>query len=378
MKILMAATIRRALAAVVAMALAVAAGVLGGGFGSARPAQAATADHWGYAYSNALAPAVWTTMDTTRQWGSWKGAHPADWASVIRTAPGRYRVRMPWLASSKRGAVHLTAVSTAPRWCTGINWFSSGADRFIDLQCAGPGGVPADTLFTVLFTTSSGILPAGQGSHAYLHYSGAILDTYNSAGGVNSVTPTGPPGEYLVRLPLVGAAGVFAGNVQVTATQTSGQPYRCKVMDRWSINGTDLLIPIGCFEPVASTPANSGFVISYHRERSVTGEVAPPNRYGYIWHHPGAAPQTNYNGLLGVGANSVAPVLVGRYQLRVPTAGIAETHLQLTGYGDRPGYCTIVGWSHSSASELQARISCFDAAGAYADQSFFATATSRV
>lgn len=375
MRNLLAAATRRAFSVVLAVTLALAAGVLGG-FGPARPAQAATADLWGFAYSDTLAPAAWTTMDTTRQWGSWKAAHPGDWASAIRTAPGRYRVRMPWLASPARGAVHLTAVSSEPRWCTAANWFSSGPDRFIDLQCAGPGGTPVDTLFTVLFTASSGVLPAGQGSHAYVHHQGGIASTYNSAGGVNTVAQTGV-GEYLVRLPLVGAAGALAGNVQVTATQTSGYPFRCKVLDRWSLNGTDLLIPIGCFEPTASAPANSGFVVSYHRQRSVTGELAPPSRFGYTWHHPVPAPQTNFNSVGGFGGNTVTPVAVGRYQLEVPAAGVRETHLHLTGYGDRPGYCTIGGWSYGSASELLARILCFDASGAFADQSFFATATSR-
>lgn len=377
MRIQLAAVTRRAIAVVLAAVLAVTAGVIGG-LGAARPAQAATADLWGFAYSDTLAPVAWTTMDTTRQWGSWKAAHPGDWASVIRTAPGRYRVRMPWVGSNQRGAVHLTAVSSSPRWCTAVNWFVIGADRAIDLQCAGPGGVLVDTLFTVLFTASSGVLPAGQGSHAYVHYSGAIASTYNSAGGVNTVTPGPGVGQYQVRLPLVGAANVLAGDIQVTATQTSGQPYRCKVLDRWSVLGTDVLIPIGCFEPLVSQPANSGFVVSYHRQRSVTGEFLPPSRFGYIWHHPAPPPPTNYNNPFGGPANSVTPILVGRYQLRVPATGLAETHVQLTGYGDLPTYCTIGGWSHSSASELVARITCFDAVGAFADQSFFATATSRV
>jgi hypothetical protein len=350
--------------------------VLAGALAPARPAQAATADLWGFAFSHHPAPAVWTTMDTGRQWGSWKAAHPGDWAEVIRTAQGRYRVRFPWLAAAgQRGAVHVTPVSSAPAWCTVVTWFPAGADEFVEVQCAGPAG-PVDTRFTVMFTTSSGVLGAGQGSHAYVHHQGGLLDSYNSTGAINGVAQTGP-GEYVVRLLDVGVNGLYSGNAQVTAVRKDGAAYRCKVGERWALAGTSVSIPVRCFSP-GGAPADSGFVLSYHRERAVTGELAPPNRFGYIWHLPPMVHMTNFNGTGGFFVNSVNPVAVGRYTLEVPFAGVRETHLQLTGYGNHSGYCTIAGWSSTAAGELHARITCFNAAGGFADQSFLATASSRL
>jgi hypothetical protein len=362
--------IRRALP--IALALVV---VLAGALAPARPARADTADLWGFAYSHDPAPAVWTTMDTGRQWGSWKAAHPGDWAEVIRTAQGRYRVRFPWLAAGQRGVVHVTPVGSAPTWCAVVTWFSAGADEIVEVQCAGPAG-PADTRFTVMFTTSSGVLGAGVGSHAYVHYQGALFDSYNSTGAINGVAQSGP-GEYVVRLLNVGVNGLYAGNAQVTAVRRDGVPIRCKIGERWTLAGTSVSIPVRCFSP-GGAPADSGFVLSYHRERAVTGELAPPKRFGYIWHLPPMVHMTNFNGTGGFFVNSVTPVAVGRYTLEVPFAGVRETHLQLTGYGNHPGYCTIAGWSSTAAGELHARITCFDNAGGFADQSFLATATSRI
>lgn len=357
---------RRALPIILALVVVVAGALI-----PARPALADTADLWGFAFSHHPAPAVWTTMDTTRQWGSWKAAHPGDWAAVVRTNPGRYRVRFPHLASGKRGIVHLTAVGSGPRWCTVVNWSPSGTDQLVEVQCAGPAG-PLDSQFTVMFTTSSGMLPAGSGSHAYVHHQGALQDSYNSTGAANTVSHTNP-GEYLVRLPFVGENAVYAGNAQVTAVRPDGTPYRCKVGERWVVDGTHVAIPVRCFSP-AGAPADSGFVLSYHRERAVTGELAPPKRFGYIWHMPPMVGSTNFNSLGLV--NTAVAVAAGRYTLTVPGVGVRETHLQVTGYGNHPGYCAIAGWSLSGA-DLLARISCFDAAGAFWNQSFLATATSR-
>ncbi|GAB3937610.1 hypothetical protein GCM10027614_16120 [Micromonospora vulcania] len=117
---------------------------------------AATADRWGFAYVKDPTVPVWTVLDTTRQWGSWKTAFPAAWADGVKLAPGRFQVRFPQVGTSSRGVPHVTPVNRTGHYCEVVRWFQSGTDEIVDVQCHKPGGTREDTPFTVLWTTSSG------------------------------------------------------------------------------------------------------------------------------------------------------------------------------------------------------------------------------
>ncbi|MGN9810477.1 hypothetical protein ACTMSW_14090 [Micromonospora sp. BQ11] len=355
-------------------AAALTAALAAGALAPAAPATAATADRWGFAYVKDPTVPAWTVLDTTRQWGSWKTAFPAAWAQGAKLAPGRFLVRFPQVGLGSRGVPHVTPVNRTGHYCEVVRWYQSGADEIVDVQCHKPGGERDDTPFTVLWTTSSGVLPAGT-AHAYAQVTAgaALAQSYNSTGAANGVGPAGV-GQYAVKLPGVGLAGVLAGNVQVTAVQPNAGPRRCKVLN-WFASGTDVTVYVSCFDQTG-TLTNNDFTLSYHRRRSVIGSVAPPTRFGYLGTAVGGA--TNDNSVLGVGANTIGALApAGRYLATFKQLGVKETHAQVVAQGAGANYCHLTQpWSYDLDAAVD--VVCFDNAGVITPYRFLAAFTSRV
>ncbi|WP_327007813.1 hypothetical protein OHA72_11355 [Dactylosporangium sp. NBC_01737] len=333
------------------------------------PAQAATPDRWGFAYVKDPTITVWNTLPTTYQWGSWKTLAPAAWADGIKVTTGRYLVRFPQIGvAGARGIPHVTAVNPDGRFCEAVRWNLSGVDEIVDVQCFKPGGFPVDTPFTVLWTLSSGVVPA---ANAYASVQstalGAIVQQYNSTGGPVTIGPSSP-GYYTVRFTGVGTAGVQSGNIQVTAVQPNAQPRRCKVA-RWGWSGTDVIALVACYNPATGALMDSEFVASFHRQRAVTANV--PVYFGYVAN--AFAGQTNFNSLYGFGANSIGGMVI-----KYPDLHQKETHSQVTAFGDSSSYCGLEKlWSDAGGTALVS-IACFTNAGAPIADRYLSTFTSRI
>lgn len=342
----------------------------------AAPGQAATADRWGFAYVDDPMVAAWTNLDTSRQWGSWKTAFPASLAQGRRVAPGRFQVRFPHLGTGSRGNVHVTPVNRTGHYCEIVRWLQSGTDEIVDVQCHAPGGARDDTRFTVLWTYSSGVLPANSGSYASLQYgAGGIVQAYNSTGGGVSVTPG--VGAYQVRLGGVGSADGLAGNLQVTAVQPNAAPRRCKV-NYWYAAGLDIIAYVLCLDSTGA-PTNTEFTLSYHRERAVIASFGPPKYTGYVW--SGGGGETNFNYPAGgFGFNGLAAVApAGRYIVKYPLLGEKETHAQVTGYGPGANYCHLTQpWLIHPGGDAEVDVLCFDNTGTPAPHRVLSTFTSRI
>lgn len=352
--------------------------VLFGTFAFAAPASAAPADRWGFA-------AVWnptvppgTTLDTSRQWGSWKAAAPALWATGGKLATGRFQVVFPNVGTGSRGNAHVTAVGTGGHYCEIVRWFQLLSDEVVEVQCHRPGGLPADTPFTVQWSFST--TPALPVSSVYATLqataTGFVAQAFTSVPlGTVSVGPAGGAGQYTVRFGGAAVAGVQSGNLQVTAIQPNAQPRRCKV-GTWSIVGTDVQLLVFCFNQ-AGTLTNSDFTVSYHRQRSVYGGLNPPRYFGYVW-SAGSFGQTNYNNVLGFGANSVSAIAPpGRYGVHYPAIGIRETHSHVTAYGVGSHYCGLAGPWSLVGTNADLDVMCFTNTGALAPHQFFSSFTSR-
>lgn len=338
----------------------------------AGPAPAAAPDHWGFAYLEDPNPGAAVIPDPTRQWGSWKAAFPASWATVQPIAVGRYLVRFPRIAS-RNGVAHVTAISGAPRWCQVENTFPIGVDQAVLVSCHRHGG-PADwSRFAVMYSSSSKV--AAPGAYAYLLADslGGLVHSYNSTGAPNSVAQVGP-GVYRVHVDGVGT-GVLAGHLQVTAHSPNGIPRKCKVA-RWDPSGKGYHAIVRCFDGVG-TPADSGFNLTYHRERAVFGGLAPPKRFGYLW-SPGLGTPADYNSFGFV--NSIVVTGIGQRLVRFPGVGVAETHVQVTAFGGSPDYCGLQEvWQLIGADAVVRNVICFDGiTGARANNEFFVSYTSRV
>jgi hypothetical protein len=364
-------SIRRRFGALVAGSLLVITGAV------AVPAHAAPppVDPWGFAFLDDPAPPPGAVMDPTRQWGSWKNAYPADWATVDHVGPGAYQVHFPHLATG-RGVAHVTAVLWGgAAWCQLGKWYPNGTHETVEVQCYRHGGIPADTRFGISFTERAGKLavPGGGFGYVYSDSAATVLTEYNSTGAANPVA-YGGGGFYRVTLPGVGAATGFAGNVQVAAAEP-GAGRRCKVADTaWG--GVDVVAYVACFDGLTSKPADSAFTLTYHRERPLFGELAPPKRFGYV--QIGAfTPGTDFN---SVGAaNVITPSGVGQNMVTFTALGVRETHAQATAIGGGPDYCSIQDvWRNIGGNGVVRNVICFDASGAQAPNPSFLTVSSRV
>jgi hypothetical protein len=323
------------------------------------PAAAATADRFGFAFVDNPTVPAWTALPGPYQYGSW-AAGPV--ATGGKFALGRFLVKFPNIAAGARGNVHVTAVAGDGRFCETVRWYASGLDQIVDVQCFKAGGSPADTPFTVLWTTSSGVLPAGVGAYASAQVTtaGTLVQSYDSAGAAVTAGPLAP-GIYSVRLNGVGdATGILAGNVQVTALQPNAQPRRCKIL-KWGATGADVIVYVECHNPLTGTVINSDFTVSYHRERSVYASFGPPKYFGYL-STPFGGP-TNYSYPLGVGANGFGPLGTGTYTVKFPALHEKATTTHVTAFGDGPGYCTIQDKWLRFGSDAVVPVACFDNSG---------------
>ncbi|WP_432826991.1 hypothetical protein [Dactylosporangium sp. CA-092794] len=337
------------------------------------PAAAATADRFGFAFVDKPTVPTWTALPAAYQYGSWA---PGPVATGGKIGTGRFLVRFPNIGTGPKGYAHVTAVAKDGRFCETVKWYASGVDQIVEVQCFKPGGGPADTPFTVLWTVSSGVLPAGVGGYAAAQVSGGgLAQAYNSSGGgvVLSVVALG---IYSLRFIGVGdPTGVLAGNVQVTAQEPGGTARRCKIL-RWGAAGADVVVYVQCHDPATGGGIASDFTISYARERSVYASFGPPKYFGYIA-TPFGGP-TNYSYPLGVGPNGFGPTGPGTYTVKFPVLHQKETTAQLTAIGDGPVYCTIQALWVAAGSDAVLPAACFDNAGTPQNSEFSVAFSSSV
>jgi len=339
---------------------------------TAAPAQAATADQWGFAYVDNPAAVLWTVLDPAHQAGTWA---PGPLAQGGRIAPGRFLVRFPAIGSGSAGNVHVTPVSRDGHYCEIVGWFASGADEIVDVQCHKVGGANDDSRFTVLWTVSSGSISPSLGAYASVQYgTAAIVQSYNSTGSFVAVSPAAT-GVYKVAFGKVGVPTGLSGDLQVTAVQPNAQPRRCKV-GSWSAAGVDISAVVLCFDQTG-TPVNSEFTASFHRERSVLASFLPPKYVGYVW--SGGAGQTNFNYPAGgFGFNTVTPVAPsGRFIVKYPFLALNESHVQVTAYGQGSVYCGLTNLWTTPSPDAQVDVVCFDNPGNIKTSDFLTTYTNR-
>lgn len=329
--------------------------------GSASPAQAAAVPNsWGFVLVDDPTAPVWTTLDTSRQWGSWKASAPELWADGGRIGPGMFQVRFPRIGTGSSGIAHVTAVGDTGNYCSVAGWYATGSDQIVGVQCHAPGGRYTDTPFTLLWTYRVSYANTTAGTYAQLHYRESDNRAVYSHNSIQGVVLAGrsSTGSYGVRLGRVGAAGIFTGNLQVTAVQRQSYPGRCKVAT-WRFEGTDVLVNVACYDHLGR-PAPSDFTLSYHQRRSVTSSTGSPQHFGYYSPYHVSS---NYNNITGGAGNTVGVVAPGRYTLRYPHLGIEQTHAQVVAEGTGPNYCNLGGpWSHTGA-DAELEVVCFDNAG---------------
>lgn len=339
---------------------------------AAGSAQAAVPDHWGFAFVNN--PSVAGVPVLSHQAGSW----PAVFHVHSAPAAGmRVLVRFPRIAS-KNGVVHVTAVNQGAVWCQALSWVPSGPDEVVGVRCYKAGGAPVFSPFTVMYTTSSGAAPAGP-QYGYVHFSPAsgIVARYNSAGGVNTVTP-GLVGVWAVKMPGLGSA-VQQGNVQVTAVNPTVAA-KCEVQ-KWAWGPGAQAFIVRCFNG-GTTPLKTGWTLTYNNVRAVTGTV-PKNRAYTFDNKPllagpyvPAPPGINFNSLGGT--NNVRSAGGGLRLVTFPREGLLPDTVLVSPFRSGPGFCNLLTvWATvgGPTGVLVRDVACYTAGGAHKNTASLVTYT---
>jgi hypothetical protein len=342
----------------------------------AKPAYAAPADRWGFALVDDPTVPAWTNLNPAFQATS--PSSPVVQGGKVGT--GRFQVRFLGLGIGSRGIVHVTAVQKKGNFCEIVRWFvMAGPDEVVEVQCFAPGGVPADTAFTVLWTLNATTVPSSAGTYASVHYGiTGFLETFNSTGASVTAKPVST-GVTQVVFEKVGVAGAGrTGNLQVTAVSRTGDPRRCKI-GGWDPSNADMVVNVLCFD-AAGNLVDTEFTASYHRERSVLTALGPPKYLGYVWSNAlasSAAPQTNDNSVAGGFGANVVWYPFGDIEVQFVTLHVDEDTIQVTAVGADPNYCTIAKRWLVSTTDIYMHAICFDPAGNIVPEDAFITLTNR-
>jgi hypothetical protein len=203
---------------------------------------------------------------------------------------------------------------------------------------------------------------------AYTTGSNPAVDaySYNSAGGVNTITNTGT-GSYRVDFPGLGA--VYGGNVQVTAY--GGGNERCNVSS-WGSDKMTLQVYVRCFNP-AGAAVNTTFTASYGRRRGTPGVEG-----GYVWaDQPSTAsytPSPTYQWNSAGGSITIQRTSVGYYTVTFPGQAFTGGTVEVSGYSSN-ATCKSAGWGQSGSNQL-VYVACYSPTGTAMD-SYFTAAFSR-
>ena len=163
-----------------------------------------------------------------------------------------------------------------------------------------------------------------------------------------------------------------SGNIQLTATNAV-VPHRCAVSNLFGVAHI-VFVEVQCVDG-SGAPADSEFTLTYHRERSVFGELAPPKRFAYlVTGEPRPDAEVDFNS-----ADAANMVLPGATQLVFGRVGIGETHVQVAPLNGDGHYCALQDiWRNVGGDGLVPSVACFDSKGNPTDTNAFVTFSSRL
>jgi hypothetical protein len=274
---------------------------------------------------------------------------------------GIYKIDFPGQAAAG-GVAHVTAINSAPHWCQVNSIVAAGPDEIVTISCYQVGGVPDYTDFSAIFSSSSGPLTTPGGSFGYVNAlpSGALVSQYNSAGLANAVAHTGV-GAWTVKFPGLATPGPIDGSLQATAVSPPTVPARCKLV-KWSSSPSGQVALVNCYNSGGAL-ADSQFTLTYQYQRSLYGGAIPPKYFGYLWNQPVGGPaSTNYNSVLGPGANTLSPGPLAL--VTFPALAVLPDDVQATAAGPTSDFCGLnFQWTHSGSNTIVRDVNCFTNAG---------------
>lgn len=291
------------------------------------------------------------------------GTTPAGTAVSVG-GPGQYKILFPGQAAPG-GVVHVTAINSIPHFCEVNALNVATPDEIVTISCFKAGGAPDYTGFSLIFSSSSGPLSTPGGSFGYVDSlpSGALVSQYNSASLANVVTHTGI-GAWTVKFPGLATPGPIDGSLQATAVvppSSTAPATRCKVAN-WSSSPSGQVAQINCYNAGGGL-FDSEFMLTYQYQRSLYGAAIPPKYFGYLWNQPiGGPPSTNFNSILGPGANTISPGPLAT--VTFPSLAVLPDDIQVTAAGPGNEFCGLSNpWVHSGADTIVRDVNCFSNTG---------------
>ncbi|MGW5054306.1 hypothetical protein [Actinokineospora sp. NPDC004072] len=314
---------------------------------------------WGYVRVTdaPLAPGVWTQTHPDWQWSTWvdqRSRAEARWArkaAVEHPATGRYRVRLPGLASST-GIAHASAFYDATLACSVPGSASDGVDQIVEVVCHDRAGVLRDAFFALSFAEAQ---PGGPPALAIRHGTGADLAVNTTGGGV-VVTRDGP-GRFTIT-----ADGPFTGLGHTAIT--AGDTGRCAVAST-DADAARLTLRVECTGDAWQLTHVQG--VGLHHDPGATAAHAAVRADGA----PDPARSFSTTGEQPTATRTD----VGRYTITYTDIGNPAVYpgdtVQTTTYGPVTRYCATTSWnSYSTARRLTVTVECRDQAGRFADTGF--------
>lgn len=181
--------------------------------------------------------------------------------------------------------------------------------------------------------------------------------TYNTAGGVVSVTPTST-GLYAVEF---GQLHITGGDVQISALSGT-----CTII-QWFFTTPNLFVDVACYNAAGVLTNEPYFVTVTQPNRAPSGVL------DYAWTYRSSGPlqgiyQYNSSGR----KNSIKHTGVGQYLVTMPgppVRGANTGTVKVSAYGLGAGNCQLAGWRGTRAGQ-QISVDCFSAAGTRQNREF--------
>ncbi|RLK59015.1 RNA polymerase sigma factor [Actinokineospora cianjurensis] len=327
---------------------------------------------WGYVLVNQQStaypdPRVEQQVTTESTWGTWRTAADPSVSrrepTVVHDGPGRYRVRLPGLAS-EHGVAHVSVnfmtvyAGANARSCGVVDSYPQGADQFVTVACHNALGAAKDAPFGVLF-----VVPGTGGAPMVTvrHDGQSTVEVGDSTGGRPVVARVGV-GRY--RVSLDGTAFNGHGYAQVTAY--GGAQAQCQNED---VAAGEL--SVACWT-TGGLPVDTGWHLSYVERGPLTHDAVVPGAYAQMaGTAPGLTvdPDRSFNSANGY--MTVERVSVGLYRVGFRGVGRRGDILLATAIGSAPGQC--VGQylvSYQQPGDTWATVACVDPAGKPVDRRF--------
>ncbi|GLZ80167.1 hypothetical protein Afil01_49740 [Actinorhabdospora filicis] len=185
-----------------------------------------------------------------------------------------------------------------------------------------------------------------------------------------SVTPSGPPGRWLVKIPGQGIAG---GVVHVTAVHDAvATPNgRFCQAEKWGPDSSvppNELVLVSCWRTTGVLDPVPGFSVQFSASSGPVGG----GLYGYMFNSPTCVIAATYN---SVGApNNCIHAGPGAYSVTfngLATAGPQDGSVEVTAVNSVAARCKPVSWSSGPSQSF--RVFCYNVAGVLTDSAFTIT-----